>query len=315
MQRLLAVARLLRSGNLLLLALAQTFLQYTVIRPILAQADIEPTLGHGSFAMLVLATLLVAAGGYAINDYFDVRVDMLNRPGSLIVGHSLHRREAILLHQVLTFIGIGLAAWVAWKALNFKLAFVHLLAAALLWLYSSTYKRKRFIGNLVIAMLTAFAVGVVALYERQLFHPVTPNGLIAARTVLIIVIGYLSFAFIASLARELVKDMQDMEGDRLVGHHTVPLMLGLTKSKWISGIMLLLLACGVAYIQWLQWGSGDYTSVFTMFIIFQLPLASALYLLINARSKNQFRTVHLLIKLVMLLGVLSMAYFYFLSLA
>src|SRR5262249_23482561 len=121
MTNLLSFLRLIRSVNLLFIALTQCLIQYTIIKPILAQAGKAPTLDDLHFALLVIATVLVAAAGYVINDYFDVQLDEVNKPGRIFIERTVSRRAAMLLHQFLTGIGVLLALYVAWWAGNFKL--------------------------------------------------------------------------------------------------------------------------------------------------------------------------------------------------
>lgn len=308
------IIRLLRAGNLLLIALTQVLVQLLVIEPLLRQAQLEPTLSAMLLLLLVAATVLIAAGGYIINDYFDVKVDVVNRPSRVVVDRSVPRRQALLLHQLVTWTGIVLAAVVSWKVANFKLTFIFLLAAAMLWLYSAAYKRKVLAGNLVVALLTALVVVLPALFERQLFYPPSEPGRQAARAILIIIFFYFLFAFLVSLAREWVKDLQDMEGDRRYGSRTLPLLWGPHRVQRLAAAVLLVVMTVIGLIQWMQVSGGDLASAFVLLVMLQLPLAAVIYWLLAAGRERRYRAVSSLLKWILLMGVLTMVYFYLVTL-
>ncbi|MCS6917838.1 MAG: geranylgeranylglycerol-phosphate geranylgeranyltransferase [Chitinophagales bacterium] len=306
--------RLVRGNNLLLIALTQLLVHYTLIVPILKMAGLSPTLANGWVAVLVLATVLVAAGGYIINDYFDVKTDTINRPGRVVIDRSIPRRHALLLHQITTWAGIVLAVGVSWKVANLKLAGVFLLAAAMLWLYSAAYKRKALAGNIVVALLTALVVILPPLYERQLFQPAGGPAMQAARTILIVVFCYFVFAFLLSLVREWVKDLQDMEGDRRSGRRTLPLLWGQVRVRQLSVLLLLLIMLLIGIVQGYQLSGRDYVSVFTLIVMLQLPLAASVYFLLWPQRSEPYRLVSHLLKWTMLMGILTMLYFYLVTL-
>ncbi len=313
MKALVSFLRLIRWINLLYIALTQYLVQYTLIKPILAQAGKTTTLGDLHFLLLVISTVLVAAGGYVINDYFDVKMDEVNKPRRIFIDRTIHHRSAILLHQVLTAAGVSLAFYVAWQAANFKLAFLHMIIAAFLWFYSTGYKRQVLLGNIIIAFLSGIVILLPGLYERNLFIPQNAASVHAAYSIFIILFFYFVFAFILSLARELSKDIQDMEGDRLHGCRTLPIVAGINKSRWIIAGYLSIVLILLTYIQVLQIGGHDMISAYTIFSTLQFPVLITFYLLYIARVSSQFSMVSSLIKITMLMGILSMLYFYFLT--
>ncbi|MGB3074441.1 MAG: geranylgeranylglycerol-phosphate geranylgeranyltransferase, partial [Chitinophagales bacterium] len=222
MKGIISFLRLIRYVNLLYIALTQCLVQYTIIKPILGQAGVVPTLDVFNFSLLVLSTVLIAAGGYVINDYFDVKIDAINKPRRIFIDRTIKRRSAMLLHQALTGAGVLLGFYVAWKAGNIRLGFIHPIVSGLLWFYSTGYKRQLLIGNIIISFLTALVILIVALYEQHLFKPDTIAVNAAAYTIFILVFFYFLFAFLISLVRELVKDMEDVKGDELYGCKTLP---------------------------------------------------------------------------------------------
>lgn len=151
MKLLLAFLRLIRYPNLLYIFLTQYLLQYAVFRPVFARYGWQPSLGHAAFFLLSLSTVLIAAAGYIINDYFDVNTDLWNKPDKLIVDRLISRRWAMFWHSALNVIGVGIGFGLAWKIGYPLLGFAQLICTGLLWFYSTSYKRQLLIGNIVIS--------------------------------------------------------------------------------------------------------------------------------------------------------------------
>ncbi len=314
-KNILSFIRLIRSINLFYIALTQYLVQYTIIKPILAQAGVVPTLDHLNFFLLVLSTVLIAAAGYIINDYFDVKIDAINKPGRIFIDRTIKRRTAILLHQIMTGAGVFLGFYVAWKSGNMKLGLIHPIVAGLLWFYSTGHKKAQMlVGNIVVSFLSAFIIPVVALYERELFQPSNANVNAAAYTIFILVFFYFMFAFLISLARELVKDMEDLKGDAEFGCKTLHVIIGIKPTKVVVSVIIGFIICFLLYLQFRQASSGDYISVLHLFTTLEVPLCITLYLLNRADSQKQFSLVSGVIKIVMLMGILTMLYFYYLIL-
>ena len=312
MKSIIAFFRLIRITNLMFVALTQFLIQFAVIKPILASAGLTASLSTVDFLLLVLSTVLIAAGGYVINDYFDLKIDSFNKPKRITIGINFKSRGIILLHLGLNFLAIAIGIYVSWKAGNLKLCFINPITAGLLWFYSTGYKKQPFIGNVVVSFLTAMVVLIVVLYESQLFHPSDIYSMQAAKTIFIVTFFYFLFAFFISLMREIVKDMEDIAGDSNYGCRTLPIVIGMERSKQIVYVIGFMLMSGIAYVEYFQWLGKDFLSTFYLFVTLQAPLLVMLYFLRKANHSKQFGQVSTLIKLVMLLGILTMAYFYLL---
>jgi|ERR1043165_605566 4-hydroxybenzoate polyprenyltransferase len=313
MKPVIAFLRLIRWLNLIYIALTQYLVQYTIIKPALTKAGWNTTLDDLHFLLLVLSTILIAAAGYIINDYFDVKMDEVNKPQRIFIDRTIHHRTAILLHQFLTGAGVLLAFYVAWWAGNFKLGLIHAIVAAFLWFYSSGFKKRVLIGNVIVAFLSAFVILIVVLYEKHLFEPAGPGTVDAEIFIFIMAFFYFLFAFLLSLARELSKDMEDMEGDRIYGCRTVPIVIGVDKTKWILYGLLAIVLSLMIFIQALQFRGRDFISVYTIFTTLEFPTLITFYLLYKSKVSKEFSAVSSLIKIVMFMGILSMLYFYFLT--
>jgi 4-hydroxybenzoate polyprenyltransferase len=203
--------RLTRAWNLVIIVFAQYFTAY-----FLAKADVLHDL---RLFLLSLSTALIAAGGYVINDYYDVKIDYVNNPERVVVGKTIHRRFAILFHIALSALGIFVGLFISWK-----LALVNFLSVAVLWFYSNLLKRLPFIGNFTVALLTGASIAVIIL----LYH-----------TNVVLILIYALFSFFMTLVREIIKDMEDLKGDNTYGCKTLPIVWGIRKTKIALYLLIL----------------------------------------------------------------------------
>lgn len=276
------LARLVRLPNLLIMGLCMVLVRACLLLP---GAPWRQVLAP-DFGVLVLAALSVGAAGYIINDYYDVKIDAINRPGRLVVGKAVNRRHAMLAHLLLSGLGVGLSGWLSpWLGL------VNLGSALLLWGYSVRFKRVALVGNLSIATLTA---ALVLLPELQL------------RTGREAVWSYALAAFLLTVVREIVKDVEDMRGDAQHDCRTLPIVWGVPRTKWVAGFFLMclaLLVTGACYQALLtrQWELGLW-----LLLLVLLPLLLVAYHLRRADRKKHFARLSTWCKWIMLAGVLSM---------
>lgn len=280
-----ALPRLVRWPNLAIMLLTLALVRAALLLP--GRPWAGALLAPG-FLGLVGAALLVAAAGYVINDYYDVKIDAVNHPPErLVVGRLLRRRHAMLLHLVLSGVGVLGAA-----ALAPLLGAVTLGAALLLWGYSARFKRVALAGNVSIATLTA---ALVLLPELQL-----QTGRPA-------VWGYALAAFLLTAVREIVKDVEDMRGDAQHGCRTLPLVWGVVRTKWVAGFFLACLFALVAGAVFQLGREGHWPLAAWLLGLVLAPLAALAQRLARADRRRHFRELSRWCKWVMLAGVLSMA--------
>ncbi|WP_276367250.1 geranylgeranylglycerol-phosphate geranylgeranyltransferase [Chryseolinea sp. H1M3-3] len=271
-----SLLKLTRFGNLIIIALTQYFTAGFLIA--------MHTLNDFKLFLLSLSTVSIAAGGYVINDYYDVKIDYINKPERVVIGKSITRRYAILFHIILSAFGIVLGFYLSWQ-----IAAVNILSVFLLWLYSNSLKRLPFIGNLTVAFLTGLSVIVVDIFYR------TNNSL---------VIIYALFAFFMTLVREIIKDMEDLRGDNSFGCKTLPIIWGIRKTKILLYILLVLFAAIVILLNQLYRALPFKYHLIFLFV----PLLWLLYRLILADMKKDFTRLSIFCKVIMMLGILSMAF-------
>ena len=313
MRLIAAFFRMVRFPNLIFIALTQLLFHQCVLHPILEQAGKRPLLDGWLFIFLIAASVMIAAAGYIINDYFDINIDEVNKPHKNVVDHIVSRRWAMLWHFILSAIGILLSIYVSWKTGLWYIAIANFGCVLLLFGYSVSLKRKLLAGNLLISLLTAWVILILCLTESMPLILKDNDPLIVQAHAKILRIGFLyaGFAFISSLIREAIKDMEDMEGDARYGCRTMPIVWGLHVTKvyvavWLV-VLVALLIIVQAYVLQFRW----WIPVLYSLLLIILPLSYIFYKLFSAVAPAHFRHLSTVIKAVMFTGILSMIFFYF----
>lgn len=254
------------------------------------------------FGILVLATVFITAGGYIINDYFDRKIDLVNRPESVIVGKLIYPRHAMAYHVIFTVSGIICGIWVSLHVQELYLCLVFFMVSGLLWFYSTTYKRQLLVGNVIVALLTGLVPLLVLVFEMPLLAREYGSLAASASKILFFwVAGFSIFAFLINLLREIVKDAEDLEGDRAYGKRTIPVAWGIMASKWIA-LALIILVSGMLAVAWIFFVRDYFTLVYFIASII-LPLLIAGFMVMTANSQITFHRVNLLLKGIMLTGI------------
>lgn len=309
MKLISAFIRLIRWPNLVFIALTQFLFVYCIVIPLFAKANINSIISGWSFFLLCISSVFIAAAGYIINDYFDLNIDQVNKPGKLIVEKIIHRRWTIIWHLLLSTIGIIIGFYLDFTTHIAFLGVFNIISVGLLFFYSVSLKRKLLIGNIIISLLTAWVILVVAWCEFYRFEH-TDSGTFTAR-ILRLTFLYAGFAFIISLIREVVKDMEDVEGDRRYGCTTMPIRWGMNASKVFTAVWLIVLITILIIVQVYVLQFGWWPSSLYCFILIIVPLAWIFKRLFNAKSPAEFHSLSSLIKFVMFTGILSMVFFKF----
>jgi len=315
----MAFLKLIRYQNLLIIAATQYMMRFLIIVPILAVNGFEPQLDHLHFFLLVFSSMAITAAGYVINDYFDMKTDLLNRPSTVIVGKKISRRWAMTLHIFLNSLGVFTGIYLSWHIgmLSFGLAYI--LAAGLLWFYSTTYKRQFLIGNLIVSIFTAIVPFIVVIFEVPLLNKAYSEILIARDMNFLNLIawvgGFSFFAFLSTLIREIIKDVEDFEGDAAYGRNTLPIVLGIRTTKILIIILISFMVFALVYVYTTYLfrkpgGEIDLFSLLWFGLMLVLPFIYLIFRLIAARDKKDYHACSNLTKLIMLTGILYSLVFY-----
>jgi 4-hydroxybenzoate polyprenyltransferase len=312
MKLIAAFFKLIRLPNLFFILLTQFLFYYCIIKPVLHEVQINPSLDELNFFLLVLASILIAAAGYIINDYFDVDIDHVNKPQKNVIDQIISRRWAILWHLILSGIGIAVSLYVSWKTGLWYIVIANAGCVFLLFGYSVSLKRKLLSGNISISILTAWVVLSLCFSEFHLSLRMPDFDLLkAGNQIMKLGFLYAGFAFVITLIREAIKDIEDMEGDRRYGCKTMPIVWGVSATKiyvavWLIVLLAVLIAVQVYIIRFHWWWPILYSVVLIIF-----PLVYIFYKLFKASAPGEFHYLSNLNKAVMLSGILSMAFFYF----
>lgn len=293
--------QLIRWQNLVFILLTQLLFYFCVYKSIYPDNE-----SLRQLIWLMIASVLIAAGGYIINDYFDLNIDQVNKPNKNVINSVINRRWAILWHLVFSLLGIFATA-IAVSFQKWYLIFANIICVLLLWLYSTSFKRQVLIGNIVIALLTAWTVLILFFSKVPFIAAFGASDELIVKFFRIAFL-YAGFAFILSLIREAIKDVEDMEGDRKYGCKTLPIVAGLTATKiytivWVVVLIAALVILQLYVLQFGWWWAIIYSIVFVI-----LPLIYLLLKTYKAASTKNFSYLSSLSKWIMLAGILSMIF-------
>jgi len=312
--------KLIRYKNLLIIAVTQYLMRYCIIWPIIRVNEFELQLDNLHFFFLVFSSMLITAAGYVINDYFDTKTDMLNRPGTVLVGKRISRRTAMFIHVMLNAAGIGLGIYLSVKIGILALGVAYILASGILWFYSTTYKRQFLIGNLIVSIFTGIVPFIVVLFEVPLLNDAYREVLLAYEInfngLLAWVGGFAFFAFLSNLVREIIKDVEDFEGDLAFGRNTLPVVLGIKITKLIVILLILINIVAVTYvfIKYLLYtvnGNYDLVTMLYLLLFIILPFIFLGWIIFKAGNKDDYHRASNITKIIMLTGIAYSIVVYF----
>ncbi len=269
---------LVRIPNLIILALVQYFVGFYLISipaPFFSQLDVH---------YIVLATLCTTAAGYIINDYYDVKIDNINKPDRVVIDRKIHRRNALIWHGFFDVSALVFAAMVSYRML-----LLVVISIFLLWSYSNHFKRLPLIGNVIVATLSALSMLLIPYHFWQInIH----------------VVVYASFSFLMTLIREIVKDMEDREGDARFYCKTLPIVAGIKRTRFIINIFVICLLSIMINYMYMVRGTNNY-----LLAVVILGLGYFLWALSKADTTAEFAHLSSYCKTLMLVGLMSMMLF------
>ena len=311
MRLITAFLKLVRLPNLIFIAITQVLFHAAIVHKVLDEAGRRPVLDGWDFILLIIASVVIAAAGYIINDYFDINIDQVNKPKGNVVDSIVSRRWAMFWHFLLSSLGFFISLIISWRTGEWYIVIANSLCIFLLFAYSVTLKRKLLIGNIVISLLTAWVILIISFSEIRIFPGSNITSLEEINKITRIGALYAAFAFIITLIREAIKDMEDLHGDLRYGCKTMPIVWGVNATKVYVAVWLIVLIASIAILQiyvirfgW--WWPVTYSGVFIL-----LPLIYILARLRRAKSDRDFHHLSTWTKVVMFTGIVSMIFFYF----
>ncbi|MBM3185691.1 MAG: geranylgeranylglycerol-phosphate geranylgeranyltransferase [Bacteroidetes bacterium] len=298
--------RLIRITNLVIVALTMAGVAFYILKN---NYFLKVDFNSLDFGLLVFSTVIIAAAGNMINDYFDIKADRINKPEKLIISKYMKKRWAIVLHWGLNAIAVLISVYLSWKYKSLLFVFIHILSMNLLWFYSTAFKKKLFFGNFVIALLTAMVPLLAVWFFKILnesslpYNPFQPNTW-STKLDYSFIYFLTVCAFFQNLAREISKDIQDISGDKVIAVYSLPMKFGIQKTSYLV-VLLLLFPIFNWFIYKIEF------NIQVNFISFLFLITSAFIniicvVVIILKSDYPFRLVNALMKWSMLIGLITL---------
>ena len=310
---MIAFFRLIRIANLFIVALSLSLFYYLVLVPVhfdKLYTTLLPFTGF-EFIIFVLSIILVASAGNVINDYFDFEADKEFQPSRPLAKGAFTLDQVTYLHAIFLFSGIGLGFYIGWSCNNLKIGYLYIIAALLMYVYSSYLKKIPLIGNLVIAALYAFPFVLLMMFESQFLSVINfENGNLAFAVLLLQMKYYGGFTFLLCLAREIVKDIESAEADAVFNFNTVAVQFGENISKIIATGVLFILLGALIFLMKGFYEAKAFPDLSYLLIVVAVPVFICIVLLFLAKEKRNYSRISWLLKLIWLLGILSIPAFY-----
>ena len=298
---------LIRIPNLLIIILLQSILYYGILIPALEQQEINSVFSKFQFPLFIFITLLVTASGYIINDILDFDTDKINKPEKLIVDLSMTLKNAMIYYFTLVILGLLLSSWVAIDIEKPLFILLYILPILILYAYSKWLKKTLLTGNIVISLFSAGVPAIILIFELSGLKLLEKVNFTLYSEVITIFYGLIMFSFFVSLYREIVKDIEDVEGDRLISANTLPVKADIETSKFICGVLAIIILILLFY--WLRLPLNDAPVKIYAIIAVIFPLSYSVFLLQKAVSKKDFHRLSTVLKLIMLTGILMTVFY------
>lgn len=280
------------------------FMQLVFRYLFLANSYVDMALTDLNYILLVLSTVCIAAGGYVINNIMDQDTDEIAKPQNRVVGVSISETVAYNWYIGLTIVGVGIGFYLSNVIYKPTFASLFILVATLLYVYATNLKQIPLLGNVIVAFLLSVSILIIALFD--IFPATDMDNKIRMGEAFNILVDYAIFAFIINLIRELVKDLEDMDGDSATGINTLPIAIGINKTKILVGILTVTAIALLVYYIKVHLFDLDYVLYYGLVFIVG-PLIFLGVKLIQAQDKKEYHFLSTLLKIVLFFGILSVA--------
>lgn len=288
-------------------------LRFFVIGTFLGLSALSPVMALFDFCLLVLATVLIAAGGYVINDYNDLEIDKINKPEKQVAGKLIPINNILIYYWSLTVPGVLIGFYLAFKVNYLIIGFIFPLVTIMLWLYSSKYQKTILLGNLIISTLSALVIIIVWLFE---FFTLRNNpiyyvdALNQIKIISLVVFALAIFAFLVTLIREILKDIEDLEGDKKGNFKTLAIVKGMNVAKNTALVFHVVTFVFLAICQYFLYINGFKLVFWYLLVAVQTLFVFVLYYMVQAKTKEEYHFLSTAMKIIMVAGILSMQIFY-----
>lgn len=291
--------KLIRFQNLLMIALMQCIIRYGFLK----LQKVELALADWQFALLVLSTVFIAAGGYIINDIMDQETDSINRPNQVIVGRSISESMAYNLYFGFTIAGALIGFYLSNLIYRDNFFGIFIITSLLLYIYATSFKQIAVIGNILVSLALALSVIIVGLFD---IIPATDQvNRFQMMLWLELLFDYAVFAFLLNFIREIIKDLEDIKGDYNQGMRTLPIVIGVSRTaKVVAVITVIATVILLWYINNHLMNSGLYIATIYALVFLVSPLIFAVVKVWTAATQKEFHLLSNVIKAVIFFGIL-----------
>lgn len=301
---MIAFLNLIRVKNLLFIVLVQVLIKITLFDLL----EYSTALSYFDFAILTFATVCIAAGGYIINDIYDVAIDRVNKPLKVIVGNKISQNTAHYIYLAVTSVGVLAGFYLSNLIERQFLAGLFIILAALLYLYASFIKKILLAGNLLVALLVAMSIIILGLFD--LFPVINTENREVFTNAFTLILAYALFAFLLTLLREIVKDLEDINGDKNGERKTIPIVLGRKRTGILLFFMCVIIVFSVLFYMYQELYRFPYAMLYFLFLIIG-PLLYFCIKILSTNTKTGYAKLASIPKLVMLFGILSLLLYHF----
>jgi 4-hydroxybenzoate polyprenyltransferase len=270
---------LLRPLNLVILVLTQLIIYQFLVCPFVA-SEVD----FLSISLLSLSTILIAASGYIINDYYDQEIDAINKPQKVIIGKKITVKTALICYFVFNGVAVFVGFW-----LSFLIGIIELTTILSLFLYAYKFKKLAFIGNFLVAILSALSLVLVGIYFHYWNETLTQ---------------FVIFAFFISLIREIIKDIEDVEGDKKMNCKTLLIVLGERKTKNILTFIIILFVLAMFFVLFIAKQTQTWAFWHFALLVIVGQTFFLLYRIHIAKTKKDYSFLSSFCKIIMLCGIL-----------
>ncbi len=260
------------------------------------------SLDNFHFSILILSTVLIALAGYIINDINDIKADKVNKPKKVFVGKSISKQRADNLFLIFNFIGLLLGYYLSYSLDKISFFSIFIIASLLSYLYSIKLKKMIFLKNLIVSFLVFLSIFIVGLYDIVPGTSAYNNQ--SQFDVFNLVFKLAVFAFLLTLLREIVKDIEDMKGDKIIGIRSLPIVLSIDKVKIIIYVISLITLVSIDYFAFTLFKVNYFASLYLLTIV-SIPLLYFMVKIYKSKTKFEFNKLSNLLKIIMLLGILT----------
>jgi len=344
MSKTIAFFNLIRFKNLVIIALTQFVIKYSLINYFVN----DFVLSDFNFSLLVFATVVITAAGYIINDIYDVDADKINKNESVIIDKYISTKQAVWWYFAFNIVGLVIGVYLAFIVGSPILSIIFIYSIYSLWTYSKKYKKSLLIGNIQVAFLTSLSILNLVLFDVEEFSTLLINlgwmiysyigpdtwgyfireeyiEPISYPIILYIFIFYAGFSFLITFSREIIKDIEDYTGDLAANAKTLVIAYGVRHAKQLAILLIVIVFILIAFIQFFQyskiskfendifyWGVNNIAIIYIICI--QLLFVYLTLKIYNATHKKDFYFISQLCKFIMIFGILSIPLFSYLHL-